>query len=293
MPAPQARYYLLTIPYNDFVPWLPPTVAFIRGQLECGAEGGYLHWQLLAIFCRKITLSGVKNIFGRTAHVEPSRSAAADEYVWKEETRVAGTQFELGERPMRRNVSTDWEAVRDSAKRGALDGINHLIPYLYWLGILIVCVLDIPADVFVRCYGQLRKISEDYIQPVAIQREVFCYWGDAGTGKSRRAWDEAGLDAYPKCPVSKFWCGYRGHTSVVIDEFRGGINISHFLRWLDRYPVNVETKGGATVLKATKIWITSNVSPDDWYPEANEETKTAIRRRMTIVHYQRGLMPVL
>lgn len=135
MPAPQNRYFLLTIPQHDFVPWLPPGVAYIRGQLESGNEGGYLHWQLLALFGRKLTVTAVKAIFGARAHVEPSRSAAADDYVWKEETRVDGTQFELGERPLRRNVATDWEAVRASAKRGALDGINHLIPYLHWLGI--------------------------------------------------------------------------------------------------------------------------------------------------------------
>jgi len=291
MPAPQNRYFLLTIPQHDFVPWLPPTVAYIKGQLESGNEGGYLHWQLLAIFERKLTVTAVKNVFGRTAHVEPSRSQAADAYVWKEETRVAGTQFELGTKPFRRNSQTDWESVRVSAKRGALDGINHLIPYLHWLGIIISTALDIPADIFVRCYGQLRKIAEDYVEPTAIVREVYCYWGDAGTGKSRRAWEEAGLDAYPKCPRSKFWCGYRSHRHVVIDEFRGGIDVSHFLRWLDRYPVIVDTKGGATSLRAEKIWITSNLSPDEWFPGISQETLAAIRRRMTIVHYSRGLEP--
>lgn len=129
------------------------------------------------------------------------------------------------------------------------------------------------------------------MEPAAIEREVFCYWGDAGTGKSRRAWEEAGLDAYPKCPRSKFWCGYRSHEHVVIDEFRGGIDVSHFLRWLDRYPVIVDTKGGATSLKATKIWITSNLPPEEWFPGVSQETLSAIRRRMTIIHYRRGLEP--
>lgn len=137
MPAPQNRYFLLTIPQHAFVPWLPPGVAFLRGQLESGARDGYLHWQLLAIFNRKITVTGAKEVFGTQAHIEPSRSAAADEYVWKEETRVAGTQFELGTRPFRRNNQTDWDSVKLSAKRGALDGINHLIPLLVWLGIIL------------------------------------------------------------------------------------------------------------------------------------------------------------
>lgn len=57
------------------------------------------------------------------------------------------------------------------------------------------------------------------------------------------------------------------------------------LRWLDRYPVTVEVKGSATVLKAVKIWITSNISPDDWYPDLDQETKAALRRRMQVTHF--------
>jgi hypothetical protein len=73
---------------------------------------------------------------------------------------------------------------------------------------------------------------------------------------------------------------------VVIDEFRGGIDISHILRWLDRYPVIVEVKGSSVVLKATHVWITSNISPDNWYPELDAETKLALRRRFAqVVHF--------
>jgi len=124
---------------------------------------------------------------------------------------------------------------------------------------------------------------------VAIERTVHCFWGVSGSGKSRRAWQEAGLDAYPKCPRSKFWCGYQphreGHRHIVIDEFRGGVDVGHLLRWLDRYPVIVDTKGGAVALNATTIWITSNLPPEEWYPNIDERTLEAIRRRMTITHF--------
>lgn len=83
--------------------------------------------------------------------------------------------------------------------------------------------------------------------------------------------------------------GYRGQEHVVVDEFRGGIDISHMLRWLDRYPVLVEVKGSAAVLTAKKIWITSNLSPDDWYKDIDEETRLALRRRLLITHFNRPL----
>jgi hypothetical protein len=108
------------------------------------------------------------------------------------------------------------------------------------------------------------------------------FWGLTGTGKSMRAWDEAGLMAYPKDPRTKFWCGYGSQEHVVIDEFRGGIDVSHMLRWLDRYPVIVEIKGASVVLRATHIWITSNIHPKAWYPLLDDATYEALERRLTI-----------
>lgn len=261
----QGIYWLLTIPQHEFLPYLPPGVTYIKGQLEQGNNTGYVHWQLLVVMDKKCRISAIKSIFGRTVHAELSRSSAADDYVWKEDTAVQGTRFELGQRKLKRNCSKDWESIKDCAKRGALD--------------------DVPADIYVRLYGSLKKIATDHLQPAPIEREVNCYWGVTGGGKSHRAWAEAGLDAFPKDPRSKFWDGYRGQQHVVIDEFRGGIDISHILRWLDKYPVIVEIKGSSTVLKATKIWITSNIHPRDWYPDLDEETKGALLRRLNIVHF--------
>lgn len=262
----QALYWILTIPHADFTPFLPPGVQWIRGQLECGqSESNYLHWQLCIALPRKLRLRGIKSIFGESAHCEPTRSDAAMDYVWKDETAIENTRFELGQLKLRRNSHTDWDAVRNAAKSGELDSV--------------------PSDVFVRCYNQLSRIAADNLKPAAIHRNVRVYWGKSGAGKSRLAWEQAGLSAYPKDPRSKFWCGYRDHAHVVIDEFRGGIDISHMLRWCDHYPVIIEVKGGARILTATDIWITSNIHPRDWYPELDSETKQALLRRMSITEF--------
>jgi len=258
------RYWLLTIPHHDFVPYLPPTVAYIKGQLELAASG-FLHWQVLCVFGKNMRLSGLRKLFGDSCHSELTRSAAADDYVHKDDTSVEGTRFELGSRPLQRSKATDWELVRKAAISGQFD--------------------EIPPDIYVRCYSQLKSIAKDNLKPQALERSVFVFWGLTGTGKSRRAWDEAGLDAYPKDPRTKFWCGYRQHKHVVIDEFRGDIDIAHMLRWLDRYPVIVEAKHGATTLAAQSIWITSNLDPRRWYPLADQETIDALLRRLTITHF--------
>lgn len=259
------KHWMLTIRGESWEPTLPDSCVYIRGQRETG-EGGFDHWQVYVVFERNTRLSGVKNVFPRDVHAELTRSSRAREYVWKEDTRVDGTQFELGELPMRRNNAKDWEAIWESAKEGKVD--------------------EIPADVRVQHYRTLRTISYDYLVPVGIERTVYVYCGKPGTGKSRRAWEEAGLDAYPKDPLTKFWDAYQGQKHVVIDEFRGGIDIAHILRWTDRYPVIVGTKGSATVLKAEKIWITSNLHPRLWYPSVCDDTTNAVLRRLNIEEFE-------
>lgn len=291
---------MLTIPQQHFTPFLPTGVSYIKGQLECGqdgagvnsgggleagsssplsttsttgeangeqgvpCEGGYLHWQLLVVLRKKGTRKTIRGIFG-PYHCELTRSEAADAYVWKEETRVSGTQFELGVRKLRRNNRTDWEYVWEQSATGS--------------------IMDIEAGVRFQHYRTIRTIRSDFAQAIGNEREVEVYWGPTGTGKSRRAWEEAGVDAYPKDPRTKWWDGYNGETNVVIDEFRGVIDIANLLRWFDRYPVRVEVKGGSTVLRAKKIWLTSNLQPQDWYPGLDDQTYEALRRRIKVTHF--------
>lgn len=146
---------------------------------------------------------------------------------------------------------------------------------------------SIEPSIRVQNYRTLRTIAADFARPSPMERSCVVFWGSTGVGKSRRAWDEAGLEAYPKDPRTKFWCGYRGQEHVVIDEFRGGIDVAHLLRWLDRYPVIVEIKGSSVVLNAKRIWITSNLKPCDWYAgNIDIATYEALERRLEIIHIE-------
>lgn len=269
MPPPrrQGIFWVLTVPQHEFTPYLPAACKWIRGQLERGNEGGddgYLHWQILVAFSQKTSLAGARAVFG-PCHCELSRSEAAAAYVWKDETAIPGTRFDLGAKPIRRASKVDWESVWTAAVAGDLSAV--------------------PANIRVVSYRTLRAIAADNDRPLAMLRSCFVFWGATGTGKSRRAWDEAGCSAYSKDPRSKFWCGYQDQSNVVVDEFRGGIDISHLLRWLDRYPVRVEIKGSSRPLKAETFWITSNLNPSDWYPDADPETVAALRRRLNITQF--------
>jgi hypothetical protein len=258
---------LLTIPHQGFTPYLPPGTNWIKGQLEEG-EGGFLHWQVVVAYAKKVTLTAVRNCFG-PYHAEATRSAAAEDYVWKEETAVVGTRFELGEKAMKRNVEKDWDDVWEKTKQGDL--------------------MSIPADVRIRCYATLKRIKKDYEQaPFRDGINVQVYWGVTQSGKSHRMFEESykdGIVPYVKSSTTKWWDGYQGQQRVIIDEFRGQIAIEHLLKWCDKYPCFVEEKGGQIALRAIEIWICSNVAPILWYPGIDESTRDALLRRLRVTHF--------
>jgi hypothetical protein len=229
--------------------------------LERG-EGGFEHWQFVVSFAQKISLSKLRRILPGTGHYERTRSTAAADYCNKPETRI-GEPFQFGTKSFQRNSVTDWDAVRAAAIANKLS--------------------EIPSDIFIRYYGALRSIAADFSEPVGIEKHVQVYYGPTGTGKSRRAFAEAGLGCYFKDPRSKFWCGYKAEENVIVDEFRGAIDISHILRWTDRYPVRVEVKGSSKPLAACRIWFTSNLHPKFWYPDLDADTYAALERRINIV----------
>ena len=70
-------------------------------------------------------------------------------------------------------------------------------------------------------------------------------WGPSGTGKSRfvaARWP----DAFWKAPESKWWDGYSGQETVVLDDFKDyAMPLVELQRLLDWYPLWVEVKGGS------------------------------------------------
>lgn len=267
MPGKQYKFYILTIPKADYNPpeEVPDGIQYLKGQAEEGA-GGYQHWQMVCAFTQYVTLTKGKSYFCRTAHLEPTKSAKANEYVWKEDTRIAGTQFEVGRMPLKRNSKQDWEEIKQLAKTGRTE--------------------EIPGDILLKHYANIKRYEKDHAQNYnrGVQ-EVYFIYGPTGTGKSHEAHQLLGEEYYDKQPSTKWWDGYIGQENVLVEEFRGEIGISHLLRWLDKYSCSVEVKGGQAQLKTKKWVFTSNLDLNGCYPMLDQESRDALLRRIThIVH---------
>jgi len=123
-----------------------------------------------------------------------------------------------------------------------------------------------------------------------VQPVVLVLWGATGTGKTKRAYELAskhqeatGLSFYVKNSSNHWWQAYKGEKVVILDEFCGQSPIGELLKWLDRYPLIVEFKGGSVQLQAFKWIITSNYHPDQWYCQGLADHQAALKRRITTV----------
>lgn len=120
---------------------------------------------------------------------------------------------------------------------------------------------------------------------------VYVYYGDTGTGKTRKVAQDYGYENVYKLDTSseKLWFDYyQGQKVLLIDEFYGQIPFSKILKLLDGHPELLPVKGGMTAAAWDTVVITSNVDPRMWYPRAQIPAKAKValwRRLMSVVHF--------
>lgn len=185
------------------------------------------------------------------------------------EPRVGGP-WEFGE-PITVGQRVDLEKFRDAILEGKKD--SELLE-------------EFPR----QCFAYQRVISwvrGTRMVPRTEKPTVRALWGPSGTGKTRQAVDHAGSDA--TYMVSKpdngrplWWDGYDStvHKSVVLDDFYGWLPWSFLLQLLDRYPFQVEVKGGKIHFNSPFIFITSNTEPKTWYKNIPNDDPTPLLRRI-------------
>jgi hypothetical protein len=160
----------------------------------------------------------------------------------------------------------DWEALVNLAENGKLEDIRT----------------DNPRE-FLVYYRTFKQIAMDKMKPEPVER--YCYWihGKPGTGKSR-AVHQHYPDAYWK-NANKWWDGYQGQETVVLDDLGGAFLYEHLKRWADRYPVIGEVKGSSIGLSYKRFIVTSNFDVDDPATTENTllETIRAVQRRFVVL----------
>jgi len=235
-------------------------VEYVVWQEEQG-ENGTRHWQGYVVFQNPKKLTWIKSNCDGLAHFEPRKGSheQAKAYCTKQDTRILGP-WEGGDEPPpseqgKRNdlISLKRKMDQGVSELQVAEDEDHFATWAkHWKAL--------------QRYQMLKRMGER-------KWHTFCqvYWGPSGSGKSRRALEEAGEGAYwlskPSHGSTLWFDGYEGQETVVIDEFYGWIQRDMLQRMCDRYPLLVQTKGGTTPFIAKKIIITSNDPPVRWWPK--------------------------
>lgn len=245
---------------------------YLIGQTEQCPSTERRHYQVYLEFHERKTFGKVKKLFPG-AHIECRRGSQiqAINYCSKEETRV--TEPERFGEPAKQGERNDLLEVKDMLDGGTSlhDVADSLVGF----------------PVFLKYHKALeRYITMTTFVPrtVGDEVEVRVYWGPSGSGKTRRANEEApGAYQLPRVEGSQtvWWDNYEGQQTCIIDDFYGWLRWDYMLRLLDRYPMQVQYKGGMAPMCVRKFWITSNSHPKDWYHNVPNGDLTPLLRRIT------------
>jgi len=211
-----------------------------------------VHLQAYVYFGQPISASSCKDRCCGHPHVELRKGthAQAKDYVCKSETRIAGP-FEFGDPPAQGKRS-DLDEVRKQIEAGTSMkeiGMAHFGSFCrYYKG-----------------FQTYKRLCQDQFR--SWKTTVFYFYGPAGSGKTRMVYDREPADKVYALPKSvkggvTWFCGYDGHEVILIDDFYGDIAWGFLLNLLDRYQLLGQTKGGMVPLVPKRIYITSNLHPD-------------------------------
>lgn len=245
---------------------LPTGVSYLVYQRETCPETGRDHWQGYLELEVRQRLPGVKRLLGDpAAHLEARRGTAeqAAAYCQKDDSRKEGTEpTELGAiSKVTAGQRTDLLAVKKMLDDGASEKE----------------IADEEFSTWAKYFRAIERYKRIATEVRSWKTEVFVVCGHTGVGKSKTA-RELYPSAYWK-PRSNWWCGYDSHETVVLDDFYGWLPWDLLLRLCDRYPLQLETKGGSVEFVAKTIIITSNKPPEEWYKETIDTAP--LTRRIT------------
>lgn len=233
---------------------------YLIWQLETG-QSGNIHLQGYIELTQSTRLQNMASWLPG-AHFEPRRGTReqAREYCKKEDSRTAGP-WERG----------DWESGGSGTRNDLADVKRKLDDG--------ASELDIANDHFGtwckhhRAFREYKKLKTEHRKE---KTEVIVYWGDSGTGKTRKVLEEAPNACWKT--RDEWWDNYDNQDDVILDDFYGWLPYDFLLRLLDRYPLDINCKGGQKRFTSKRIFITSNKPPEEWYP--NIAYKEPLLRRI-------------
>jgi len=256
---------------GDLFGVLPDNARFICWQIERCPQTQRKHVQGYVHLKNPRGMSYIKSLIGdRAAHLEIARGTDEqnEQYCSKPETRVAGP-WKLGE--------------AQAGGQGARTDLASLVQQVVAGKSNFEIAVESPEP-YAKYAKHVNNLRSALNVPLRRdQVEVIVLYGTTGIGKTWSAfahWPALYRTSYTGSDI-KWWDGYDGEDTILLDEFEGQIPIVKLLQICDPYPLRLEIKGGWTAARWTRVIITSNIPPTSWYAFANPSQDAALQRRIT------------
>lgn len=113
-------------------------------------------------------------------------------------------------------------------------------------------------------------------------------FGKTGSGKTRSVMEKYGYEnCYRVTDYKHPFDTYDGQDVIIFEEFRGGLKHGDMLNYLDGYPLLLPCRYFNRQACYTKVFILTNIPPDEQYLNVDNETRAAFFRRIhTVKQYQ-------
>lgn len=256
----RSRSYCFTInnpdfgeSHKDLSAWFQSNAQYVVMGIEVGASGTQ-HIQGYVYFANPRSFKSLKKIMP-TAHIEVAKGTPlqASDYCKKD-----GNYTEFGELPKQ-------------GKRNDLDQIRELIDAGRGMSDIVEVATSYQSVRMAEVILRYREKPRDW------KPEVWWFYGATGTGKSKKAY-EMMPNAYTCMSTGKWFEGYDAHEDVIVDDMRKDfLKFHELLRFLDRYPLRIEVKGGSRQFLAKRIIITSCHHPSQLF-DTREDIQQLLRR---------------
>lgn len=259
---------------NEFLISLT-TSAVSRRRVQCVyivfqqelPTGGTNHLQGYVELSRPMRRSDIKRRFGNRISIRKRHGTGpqAIAYCKKKDTRVEGGLSGEG----------------GTAKKSGADSLAVVTVALKSGQTIEECRHAYPCS-FIR-YGE--KIVSHALREKGLwfgKKHIVIRYGVTNTGKTGPL-QKLYPDAY-WCPMPRvggwWWPNYEGQETVIFDEFRDNWPYKEMLRLIDRYPFDVQVKGGNYNMISRRLVFTTNIDPMNWYPNISWENRSPFRRRL-------------
>lgn len=207
-------------------------------------ESGTPHIQGYVEFKNPRAFTAVAKRIGGHIEIRKGTAKQATDYCKKD-----GKFEEFGEMKNPNGVRKDYNVIKALCKEGV--SIRSMLDD------------DIINDNFTLSFCE--RIMK-YYEPIREwECRIIWLWGPTGTGKSKWAYQYCKEDGswFKANKTDKWWDGYDGQNIVWIDDIRGDwCKFSDMLEYADRFPVQVEVKGGYRQLRAKQFVITCPYKPE-------------------------------